>query len=108
MLKYLQERLPVNEQLLGGGGVQLQWGHRVMLGYCSSLYVQEFQGNPGKGNKTKTDGPGRTLAAVNRKQRSEPSVRYKVFLETDSRKLKSCQGPTKDVPCIADIIFSWM
>lgn len=108
MLKHLQERLRVNEQLLGGGGVQLQWGHKVMLGYCSSLYVQEFQGNPGKGNKTKTDGPGRTLAAVNRKQRSEPSVRYKVFLETDSRKLKSCQGPTKDVPCIADIIFSWM
>lgn len=108
MLKHLQERLRINEQLLGGGGVRLQRGHKVMLGYCSSLYVQEFQGNPGKGNKTKTDGPGRTLAAVNRKQRSEPSVPYKVFLETDSRKLKSCQGPTKDVPCIADIIFSWM
>lgn len=50
----------------------------VTLGYCSLVY-KEFQENPMTGNHNKTDGFGRTLAAVDRNYRSVHSLPYKFF-----------------------------
>lgn len=78
----------------------------VTLRYHSLIY-KEFEENPMTGTKNNTDGFGRTLAAADRNYRSVHSLPHKFFWKLMAE-IKILSGPTKYVPYIANIIFSWM